>query len=538
MRIQVCTLASTMSIDARLELQEGSLTEVKAILQQVLEMMGVLNQGHVRERARSLSVHPQIEREGFKSQTSVGFHTQSQIHTHSNPPQVVANTTPSAVTFSIFSPSTALAYDRIRLRLEEYRRLLASDADTIELPTENGKIVICRKEASGMEPLLDQAESLLRDIVQSRDTSMSEILHRVRELAKVLDILKLGEECRLAGDNAVKLAVVLGKQSPEFRREQADTLAFIAGLSAYRPRACTLFSRAITICEEEVNKDPSVGSKMRLFTVLTRAGCWSQDHPDRGAQWLKRAVQLINAELPSTMVPPYLRSIIYNTYGKYLSELRQYADAVEAYRNAVSIQYTLVSNDPVKHTSSLVLSFMTMGKSHCNLGEYHDAIAAYKAAEDQCRAASAQDPLHYNALLAQILHQYGITLSNLNQVSEAAGVQKEAISHFRSTEDTTLLCSALHNYGTSCHNLGNHRAAVDAYTESIRLALSLADTDLATKLVYGFHNMANSLHALGDHDRAYAAASKALETNQWKVLQHCRYAPRFSSCYVCRGGIV
>jgi len=222
-------LASTVAINARLEFQEGDLTEIKAMLQQMTETMSMLQRGRVRERARSPSVHPQVKPGGFKSQTtSVGLHTQSQI----NPPQVDANTTTTAVTFSILSPGTALAYDQIKLRLEEYRKLLASNADTIELPTENGKIVICRKEASGMEPL-DQAESLLRDIVQSRDTSMLEVLHRVRDLAKVLDILKLGEECRLAVDYALKLTVELGERSPEFIREQAETSALIAGLSVY-----------------------------------------------------------------------------------------------------------------------------------------------------------------------------------------------------------------------------------------------------------------------------------------------------------------
>jgi tetratricopeptide (TPR) repeat protein len=454
-------------------------------------------------------------------------------------PQVIANTTTSAVTFSILSPDTALACDRIKLRLGAYRALLASDSDTIELPTENNKIVLCRKQASGMEVFLDQAESLLQDIVQSRDTSMLAVLHRLRDLAKVLENLKLGEECRLTGDCALRLAVVLGERCPEFKHEQAETLALIAGLSVYQPRACTLFSKAVSICEEIVEQDPSDSCKMRLFTVLVRAGCWSKNYPDRGAQWLKRAVQLITIDLPSTMAPPYLCSVIYNAYGNYLCVLKQYADAVEVFRSAVSFQYTLISNDPEKYTSSLVCSFMTMGNSHCNLGEYHEAVAAYKAAEEHCRTASTQDPLHYNALLAQTLHQYGIALSNLHQVAEAAEVQKEAVSLFRNlaqtgTEDTKLFCSALHNYGNSCHILGHHKEAVFAYSESLQLGNALTATELDMELVDALHNMANSLHALGQYARAEVAASKALQMNQGRVLGHCGNAPDFSSCFVCQ----
>ena len=59
--------------------------------------------------------------------------------------------------------------------------------------------------------------------------------------------------------------------------------------------------------------DAPVSSNMRLFIILARAGCWSKDYPDRGVKWLKHAVQLIIPGLPSTMVPPYRCSIIYNT---------------------------------------------------------------------------------------------------------------------------------------------------------------------------------------------------------------------------------
>jgi tetratricopeptide (TPR) repeat protein len=367
------------------------------------------------------------------------------------------------------------------------------------------------------------------------------VLHRLRDLAKVFDNLKLGEECCLTGDSALNLAVVLGQRSHEFRCDQAETMALIAGLSAYQLRARALFSEAISICEEVDAKDASVSSKMRLFTVLARAGCWSKAHPDRGAQWLKRAVQLITTGPLSTMVPSYLCSIIFNTYGNHLCALKQYADAVQVCQNAVSIQYTLVNNDRVRYTPFLVRSFITMGDAHCNLGGYHDAIAAYKAAEEYCRASSAQDPLQYSALLARLLHQYGTALSNLNQVSEAAEVQKEAISHCRKLsrtgpEENTLFCSALHDYGTSCHILGKHRDAVFAFTESIRVGRVLVSTDSTTKLMYTLHNMANSLDALGEHDQANSTASKALQMNQGRVLEHCRYRPRFSSCSVCQWG--
>jgi len=214
----------------------------------------------------------------------------------------VANTTTSTVAFSILSPDASLSYDRIKLRLEEYRTLLASDSDTIELSTENGKTVICRKQANEMQKYLDRAENLLRDVVQSRDISTLVVLDNLRGLTKVLDNLKLYDECRLTGDCALGLAEALGRRSLEFRQEQAETLSLIAGLSVYRPRARTLFIQAISICEEVVENNASHSNKFTLLIVLSRAGYWASDH--LCAQWLGRAVQLMTKELPPTMVHP------------------------------------------------------------------------------------------------------------------------------------------------------------------------------------------------------------------------------------------
>jgi len=60
-RLQVCTPASTMAINA---LQESSLTEIKAMLEQV---MSTRQQRRVRGLARSLPVHSQVELAGFKA---------------------------------------------------------------------------------------------------------------------------------------------------------------------------------------------------------------------------------------------------------------------------------------------------------------------------------------------------------------------------------------------------------------------------------------------------------------------------------------
>jgi len=539
-RLQVSTLVLSHVMLGRL----GSVqTEMAAQFQQMLTMLQQ-GQGQVRQRSRSLSMHSQVEPVGFNSQTTrVGCHTCVKAHTDGYHSQVVANPTTSIVTFTVLSPDPSFSYDRIKLRLEEYRTLLASDSDTIELSTENGKTVICRKRANEMEEYLDRAEILLRDVVQSRDIPTIVVLNHLRGLTKVLDNLKLYDECRLTGDCALDLAEALGRRSLEFRHEQAETLALIAGLSVYQPRARTLFIQAISICEEVVGNNASHSNKYKLFIVLERAGYWA---PDRlSAQWLERAIHLMTKELPPTMVHPSFCSDIYHNYGLGLRQLKQYSDAFEAYHEAVSIRRTLVDNDPAKHNFYFAETLMNVGIALDDIGKYDDAILAYQEALEICTTMSKEDTLRYNELRAHTLLNYGSTLRGFNQVSEAAVVGKQAISLFRDLAQTgneciNLLCDALYNYGGTCALLGQHAEAVLAYQESIPLwrALAATDSEAEKRLMWALHNISHSFRVLDKYPEANTAAIEALGRNHGRAFEECSYAPDFSACFVCQSGII
>jgi tetratricopeptide (TPR) repeat protein len=394
-----------------------------------------------------------------------------------------------------------------------------------------------------MEQFLDRAERLLQDVVQSHDISTLVVLHRLRDLAELLDNLRLYDECSLTGNCALELAEALGRRSIEFKHEQAETLALIAGLSVYRPRARTLFIRALSICEEVVANNASPSNRNRLLNVLGRAGYCAPHH--LRAQWLGHAVQLMTKKFAPTIVHPELRSAIYYHYGTSLYQLKQYAGAVEAYYEAISIRRTLASNNPAKYNHYLAQTLMNLGIALDELGKYDDAIAAYMEALELCITTSAQDPIQYDELMARTLCNYGVTLENLHQVSEAAEVHKEAISLYRNLAQTgngctKLLCDALHNYGNCCCSLGQHAQAVLAYRESIPLQYALAATDPEEEnyLRIGLHNIANCLHALEKRAEANDAVIKALERNHGRVLEECNYAPDFRSCFVCQNAVI
>jgi tetratricopeptide (TPR) repeat protein len=391
-----------------------------------------------------------------------------------------------------------------------------------------------------MEQFLDQAETLLRDVTRSHSTSMIVALHRLRDLAEVLDNLELYDECRLAGNCALDLVRALGQWSLEFKQEQADTLALIAGLSAYQPSARTFFIEAVTIYQGMVAEDTSYSRKLSLLSVLGRASYWADDHPELGAQWLEQAVQLMTNELPSTMVPAGFSSSTYHNYGICLGKLEHYDKAMEMSHIAVSLYRTLANENPVAYTSRLAGALMNMGKSLVDLGQYGGAAAAYKEALENWRTASAQDPLQWNTELAHTLCNYGIVLLNLGQISKAAKVEKEAVSLYLSFARTEAeypewLGSALHNYGWSCHLLGQHEKAVLAFKECILLwrTLLIKDHQYTQTLANSLHDMAISLHFLERNEEANAAASECIRLCGDTAHKGCQYEPNLDQCFVC-----
>jgi len=387
-----------------------------------------------------------------------------------------------------------------------------------------------------MEQFLDRAEELLQAIVRFRDTSAITLLHHLRDLAEVLDSLKLYDECHLTGNCALGLAEALGRRSFEFRNEQAETFSLIAGLSVYQPRARTLFIQAVSLCEEVIATNIALDTnKLSLLVVLRRASYVLHDDY-LCLQWLENAVQIMT-KLSSSMVPDELSGVIYHNYGIFLYRVGQCARAVEAQHKAVLIRRALASVDPVKYTPYLAKALAGLGLSLHKLGKYNDAAAASKEALEHCRTASAQGTLQYSAQLAHTLHRYGTTLKKLNQVSKALEVEKEAASLYHDLSQTEPQytkwhCYALYNYAGSCHSLGQHAEAVVAYQESISLlrALVALNTEEEKCLVVALHNMANSFNALGQGTKADAVATEALQMNQRRVLKGCND----DSCFVCQ----
>jgi hypothetical protein len=85
------------------------------------------------------------------------------------------------------------------MRQEAYSQILKSDSPTIEFFTENGKTILCRRQADKIKELLEEAKGLLQAMVKEKDVPTIEAIHRLCNLATVLDQLELREECLVLG---------------------------------------------------------------------------------------------------------------------------------------------------------------------------------------------------------------------------------------------------------------------------------------------------------------------------------------------------
>jgi len=138
------------------------------------------------------------------------------------------------------------------MRLEEYSQRLKSDSPTIDFSAKHGKMIVCRKQTNEIENHLETAKELLQVMIEAKDVPTIEAIHRLRDLATVLDQLKLQDECLVVGNCAMQLAQALGLRAVEFQKVAAQIIFRITRLDVYKSRMCPLFIQAISTCVPQV----------------------------------------------------------------------------------------------------------------------------------------------------------------------------------------------------------------------------------------------------------------------------------------------
>ena len=451
------------------------------------------------------------------------------------------------------------------MRLEEYSQLLKSDSPTIEFFTKNGKTILCEKKVNEIKEQLEQAKDLLHAMIEAKDVPTIEVIHRLRDLAKVLDHLKLQEECLVVGDCAMKLARAFGSRAVEFQKEEAQTILVIAGLSVYKSRASLLFIQAISIFDGFVILDGSDTAKVTLLNALDRAGAHDEIPPALCAQWLGRAVDLIS-KVPSPMVTNELRGSVYINYGWALYELEATSEAlaakeraVEFYRSlyaghgrmmyknglalalsnygsaldgmgrveaaldvkqeAVSLYRTLAVDGHEKHKKGLADALHNYGNTLHNMGHLKDALSVRPEAVTLYRTLAVDVHEKYKSDLADALHVYGRTLQGMGYLKDALSVQEEAVSLYHTIAvdghdgHKSNLADALSSYGGTLHNVGHLKDALSVRQEAASLFRTLAidgDEKHKSSLATALHNYANTLHGMGHLKDALSVGQEAV----------------------------
>ena len=366
------------------------------------------------------------------------------------------------------------------MRLEEYSQLLKSDSPTIEFFTKNGKTILCEKQVNKMKEQLEQAKDLLHAMIEAKDVPTIEVIHRLRDLAKVLDHLKLQEECLVVGDCAMKLARAFGSRAVEFQKEEAQTILVIAGLSVYKSRASLLFIQAISIFDGLVILDGSDIAKVTLLDALKSAGAHSETPPALCAQWLGRAVDLIS-KVPSPMVTNELRGSVYINYGWALHELEVNSEALAAKERAVAFYRSLYAgHGQMRYKNDLALALSNYGSALGEMRRLEDALSVEQEAVSLYRIQAVDEYEEHKSGLADALLNYGALLHDMGHLKDALSVKQEAVSLYRTLvvdgheQHKRGLADALHSHGTSLHDMGDLKDALSVQQEAVSLFHILA----------------------------------------------------------------
>ena len=405
------------------------------------------------------------------------------------------------------------------MRLEKYSQLLESDSPTIEFSTENGKTILCQKQVNEMKKQLEQAEGLLQAMVEAKDVPTIEVIHRLRDLAKVLDHLKFQEECLVVGDCAIKLARAFGSRAVEFQIEEVQTILVIARLNVYKSQACPLFIQAIAICDAFAMMDGSDLAKLELVHALGTAGSHYGLRPELAAQWLSRALGLIS-ELPSAMVTSKLRGAAYINYGAALGYLKAGSKALAVAEQAVVFSRSLGAGyGQMMDKYRLVIALSNYGKILHDMGHLKDALSVQQEAVSLCRTLAVDEHNEHKNYLADALHNYGNTLHSMGHLEDALSVRQEAVSFYRAlavdehNEHKRSLAGALHNYGNTLHGIGHLEDALSVRQEAVSLYRALVvdeNNEHKRSLAGALHNYGNTLHGMGHLKDALSVQQEAV----------------------------
>ena len=364
------------------------------------------------------------------------------------------------------------------MRLDEYSQCLKSDSPTIELSTVHGKTIVCSQK---MEGLLERAKGLLQNIIEAKNVPTIGAVHQLRDLARVLDQLKLREECLMVGDCAIKLTQALGLRHVEFQRVSVPIITVIASLNAYESRMRPLFIQAISVCEAAVIEDGSSSAKMNLFLILACAGIRARDYPALSAQWLGRAIDLI-AELPSAMLAGEQHIMVYDYYVRSLCKLRQFPKALAVGERAVALFRSPTSwEDGLHQKQGRAHVFQIHGVTLGEMGDLGNALNVEDALGVQqevvsflCAPLAHRKGQKVNLALALAHRQYGWALSSVGRLEDALSAQQEAVSLFRAVvahreEQKANLGRTLRQCGWTLSKMSHLEDALSAHQEAVSL---------------------------------------------------------------------
>jgi len=372
-------------------------------------------------------------------------------------------------------------------------------------------------------------------MIEEKDVPTIEAIHRLRDLAIVLDQLKLQDECLVVGNCAMQLAQALGLRAVEFQKVATQTISLIARLDAYKSRMCPLFIQAISICEIFAIEDGSDSAKVTLVEVLGYAGAYPQIHPALCAQWFERAIDLI-VNLPSAMVHDELRGVVYINYGISLAILKEYSKALAAQEHAVTFYRSLESKYDVPHYKRhLATALRVRAWTLADMGRYEDALSEGREIVSLFRGLAVHGQDEHKNGLGEALLNYGRALLRVGRHEDALSKGQEAVSLFRGLSvhgqdesENGGRGEALLNHGRALFEMGRHEDALSKEQEAVSLFRGLAvhgQDEHKNGLGEALMNHGHALFEMGRHEDALGVEQEAVSLFR-SLAVHGRDGPK------------
>jgi len=170
-------------------------------------------------------------------------------------------------------------------------------------------------------------------------------------------------------------------------------------------------------------------------------------------------------------------------YARYLSSIREYAQAEKYYLQCLKRYRDLEKENPKFHLADIAKTLNNMANLHKDTKEYAKALEEAEEGLRIFRVLATENPKTYLVLLAQILHNSAIIYQSIKEYSKSLEKYEEAlkIRKMLAAENPNAylpdVARTLNNIANLYSDAKQYSKALEAYEEALKIRTALAADD-------------------------------------------------------------